>query len=783
MMEEQHGQGRFFLVSVPELSFMEWTAFSEEAEHSFLSDLMQRGIPGAMNVRTPYHGLEDIYLSIGAGAPASATSQLQGFRKEERFNQVQAGTLYERYTGNALDSDVVVPHFMLAHYLNEETPYMAVPGLLGEVLARFGIERWMFGSLDGAGQGEWIENGLEWKHEPNFKRYAPLLLMDTKGTIPYGNLNFTQNMVSDHLKTNLSTDYHALLEEIQNADRGQAAVYGIELGDLYRLYEQIDYYSPEYFMTLKNEVLSEMGSFLERLALELHPKDRMLLFSPSVPKIATEAKMMLTPVIYFGPSVNGDWRQGEHDLLLSSDSTRRKGLITYADLAPTILHHFQIEIPSQMNGSPLKVTSAASPGSVPAIEFFEGSNSEGADSDAEYDMALRMDSMAQRIHSTWTAESSQVAASAYLQTELKKIQAVYQLRFLLLYSFVIYEVIVLLAGLIVSIKLFQLPRPALLSPLLVSLLWAPVVMLWSAWLAQQVILHVCFIVGMTLLLSIISTRMSLAASLLWASGLTAGTILIDGFTGGSLIGHSVLGYDPMIGARYYGIGNEYMGVLIGAFLLFCAAGLQHLQKQQKPLKIYLYMIGLLSAGLVFFMVHPRFGANAGGTITALAVGGWFCMRLAEFIFQKKVKVSRMLLLSIGIVLAGGGTLWFLNAVIVGDGEQSHIGNALQLLGNGDYKAIAGIITRKVQMNLHLIGVSSWSKVFITSLFILALGLIRPLGIFKIWQKEKPMLVIGFSAIALGAIIALIFNDSGIVAAATMIIYAVVPMLLLQSQEA
>jgi hypothetical protein len=41
---------------------------------------------------------------------------------------------------------------------------------------------------------------------------------------------------------------------------------------------------------------------------------------------------------------------------------------------------------------------------------------------------------------------------------------------------------------------------------------------------------------------------------------------------------------------------------------------------------------------------------------------------------------------------------------------------------------------------------------------------------------------GFIAIAVGAVAALAFNDSGIVAAATMIVYAAVPMLLLRIQE-
>ena len=51
------------------------------------------------------------------------------------------------------------------------------------------------------------------------------------------------------------------------------------------------------------------------------------------------------------------------------------------------------------------------------------------------------------------------------------------------------------------------------------------------------------------------------------TGFTAALIVLDIATGGSMIRNSVLGYDPIIGARYYGIGNEYMGVVTGSIII------------------------------------------------------------------------------------------------------------------------------------------------------------------------------------------------------------------------
>ncbi|MNI88887.1 hypothetical protein D3C73_1462270 [compost metagenome] len=90
--------------------------------------------------------------------------------------------------------------------------------------------------------------------------------------------------------------------------------------------------------------------------------------------------------------------------------------------------------------------------------------------------------------------------------------------------------------------------------------------------------------------------------------------------------------------------------------------------------------------------------------------------------------------------------------------------------------------RKLQMNRHLLAASAWSKVLLTSLFVMAVLVLRPRGRFGSWQHKYPYLMYGFSANTIGAIAALLLNDSGIVAAATMIVYVAAPMLLLQLQE-
>ncbi|MFD2614035.1 hypothetical protein ACFSUF_16640, partial [Paenibacillus gansuensis] len=151
----------------------------------------------------------------------------------------------------------------------------------------------------------------------------------------------------------------------------------------------------------------------------------------------------------------------------------------------------------------------------------------------------------------------------------------------------------------------------------------------------------------------------------------------------------------------------------------------------------------------------------------------------------RARAWRLLLAAAASGAAALALLWLLNAVLLpptAAAQQSHIGRALQLLQEGRLDQIANIILRKLQMNWHLINVSAWSKVLITSLIVIAVIVFRPRGVFRGWQDRYPWYMHGFTANTVGALAVLLVNDSGVVAAATLIVYVAVPMLLLQMDE-
>ena len=91
---------------------------------------------------------------------------------------------------------------------------------------------------------------------------------------------------------------------------------------------------------------------------------------------------------------------------------------------------------------------------------------------------------------------------------------------------------------------------------------------------------------------------------------TGGLLMLDAVLGTALVSQSALSAYYLSGIRFYGIGNEYMGVLLGAALI-TATMLPKPEGKRWPW-------GLAWFALVTFVLSfPAFGAKAGGAITAV----------------------------------------------------------------------------------------------------------------------------------------------------------------------
>ncbi len=545
------------IVSIPGLSFFEINS-KELTQYPQLKQLIMVSSIGALNTRTPFKGVEDTYVTLGAGAFATSLDSYNGLHHDELSEGETAEILYQRYQNRIfIESEIMVPHISSITKLNLDSAYLAKPGLLGDTLERAGIERMVFGNRD---------KGLLLQ-----RRQASLLLMNKDGLIPEGVIN-ERSLINDITRPfGVKTNYELFTGIVDNIPSPVVILF--ELGDLDRLYEEKNAFSVLQFQAIKQLTMKEMEAFLMQIKKQMKSSDALLVLSPQVHQEAMNQKSMLTPFI---------WHQSNQPLgLVQSQTTRRPGLISILDVAPTILHYFGLPIPQDMIGFPI---------------------------------------------TTQVKERQDSPKFTTLQKEVHVIEKVYQLRPKLLYPFVVYEVIVLLSGILLVLFFQGRIKRWMIIPF-ISTLAAPFVLLLMSWLYKMSNpLLILYFFALILILSLLFSGISLFGSMGIISALTVGFILFDGlWMNESRMKSSVFGYDPMIGARYYGIGNEYMGVLIGAAILMVSMALHYFhQKHTGMIKYGSIFIFLL---ILFYLGSPGLGTNAGGAITAMVAFGIVWIRM------------------------------------------------------------------------------------------------------------------------------------------------------------
>jgi hypothetical protein len=226
--------------------------------------------------------------------------------------------------------------------------------------------------------------------------------------------------------------------------------------------------------------------------------------------------------------------------------------------------------------------------------------------------------------------------------------------------------------------------------------------------------------------------------------------------------NNIMSYDAIIGARYYGIGNEYEGVTI-ACAIFALATLVTYNKIPK------WIVPILSIIILITSAYPSMGANVGGAISECVAYLLFIL----LIFDVKLDFKKVLMLG----LAAVGVVAAFAVLDIVSGSESHLSVFVnQILLNGP-SAIFETFGRKIQMNIKLAQTSVWVNILLAGIGIIAIFIFRPSKHFRDIARKYPVLFKGFVASMVGCIITLLVNDSGIVAAATASIYILIPIII------
>jgi hypothetical protein len=259
-------------------------------------------------------------------------------------------------------------------------------------------------------------------------------------------------------------------------------------------------------------------------------------------------------------SASGGGGGGGEGNELTSQTTEQRGLVASVDLAPTILRRLGLSVPADMRGDPIHADGALDSSALRAL------------------MARLHVIGPRRLHALgWLL-------SAWLL-------------------------------LLLACAPWPRARAWALRTGALGVLWAPVAVLIAAALEPSAAVEYLTIALTCLALGAVTDRL-----LAWPRALIAPAIVVvvalaaDALAGAQLLMRSLLGPDPILGARFYGIGNELKSGLAVLVLAAVAAALYPCTRGRRA------ALAMAGAGVLLAVVEgsARIGAGVGGVILVSA---------------------------------------------------------------------------------------------------------------------------------------------------------------------
>jgi len=413
----------------------------------------------------------------------------------------------------------------------------------------------------------------------------------------------------------------------------------------------------------------------------------------------------MAPILVWGAGVPPGW--------VTSASTHRPGMILSRDIAPSILTFAGLKVPAGLLGTPVR---------------FE---------------AARL-----RDPATYLASQARAAAA------MRRGRTPAGIALSLVYGVaVILGTIVLFAG--ATDRLRRWPRSLLAVLILPAAL--------ALWLAVSPV--------MVPVTAPTSLRVALPLLLAAATCLPAGAgwvrfrtllLLLSALSVLALAGdqvgpqflamHSPLGYSPVVGARFYGMGNELMSVFVASMLILVAVIWESVGDRRPH--SYWALSGLVVAGLLLVGL-PFLGANFGGTLT-YGAGVW-----TIWVLLRRTHIRGRDALAIVVLTLLGTAVCVLADVSVASSAQTHLGRTAALVQQGGLGQLTQVVLRKAQANLHILLFVRWGAMFALLLPVVVYAVLKPVAVLAQMMQDRPALVACIKASVYAGIVGMLSNDSGI----------------------
>lgn len=667
--------GKVLLFGIPGLA---WDDIGR-GELANLDRLAGQGALGALSVRalSTQPTVTEGYAALGAGSRVRAGPE--------------AGDAFDERGGVRVAGAKALRDGAGAH-----TP--TLPGALGEALHAAGRRTAVVGNADTA-------PGLFPGTAPARLRPTAVALMDAKGVVDAGTVAPEDLLTADpQAPFGRRADPALVVERTLVAVAAADAVL-VDPGDLSRVAALAEADPPADFAAAQRaRALASADEILGRLAAALPPDVLTLVVSVTPPG----DELRLTPMVAFGGGVPRG--------TLASPSTKRPGLVTLSDVAPTVLGALGVPVPAGMVGRELRFEpGTADPSALARL-----------DSDAGY-----------RQH-------------IYYPLSL---------------GFIVFQGLVYLLTVLLLVRggrargwraILRAAALAIAAYPLATFLFRAATFAPAMGAAGVVVL---FAIDAAIVALVTRARHHALASMGWVLGATVAVLVVDVATGGRLQLASLMGYSPEVVGRFYGIGNTAFAVLAASALLAVAV---HLHAAPRPAE------ALVTAGGILLVVTvldglPTLGDDVGGIITLVPVFGvslWaFSGRRLSW---KPVAVAMALAL---VLLAGAVGVDLLRP----PESRTHMARVVtDTLENGESNLMT-TVARKVDANFRVLRSTIWAwAVPVVAAFLLWL---------LVWQRRAAKLLPPGSALRIGVVgtlaaglLGFLANDSGVVVTALTLTY-------------
>jgi hypothetical protein len=391
---------------------------------------------------------------------------------------------------------------------------------------------------------------------------------------------------------------------------------------------------------------------------------------------------------------------------LTSDSTRRPGLVLSTDVAPTVLDRYGIEVPDAMTGSPIRTEGEADPGEVASLE--------------------------RRLAEVGPRRGPVIGTSV-----------------------LVWVAFTLLAAAALGTRG---ARPAL-ALLGVSAIYLPALLLLAGALEPSEWVEAVIVgLGAPALAAATIAVVPGYGAVAIAASVTVLAYAIDVVAGSPLTALSLIGPNPALGVRFFGIGNELEATLAPLVLIGTGSALVALMPRPAPApgelddrsrRLAAASFGVAALLAVAVFAPGRFGADVGVAIV-LPVGAAVA---AAYVLGGTRR--RFILLVIAIPILALGALAAVDLVLGGDAHLSR-----SVLEAGGLDELGEVAERRLRLSASSFSNRLGSPFLFVTVALLVAGVVYRRRIASWFEGRRPALA-GFLGAAAAVGVGTLANDSGV----------------------